>query len=152
MILKDSFEIEAPAEAVWIFLLDIPRVSTCVPGAEAVKEVEPDIYRGKLKARVGAVKAAFEGEAKIEEKVAPEKLSASFKAQDRALASIVTGNFVAQLTPVENGTQLDYEMDIAIRGRLGTIGFTVVQQTAKKMAGAFITCLTENLATFAPEK
>ena len=151
MILKDSFEIEAPAEAVWAFLLDIPRVSTCVPGAEGVEEVEPDIFRGKLKTRVGAVKAAFEGQTTIEERIAPKKLSASFKAQDRVLASLVTGTFTARLTPIEAGTQLDYEIEIAMRGRLAIIGFTVVQQTAKKMATAFITCLTENLATFAPD-
>jgi carbon monoxide dehydrogenase subunit G len=150
MILKDSFEIEAPIEAVWAFLLDIPRVSTCVPGAEAVAEVEADRYRGKLKARVGAVKAAFAGEAKIEEKVPPKKLAASFKAQDRALASIVTGSFVARLTSIENGTQLDYEMEIAMRGRLGTIGFTVVQQTAKKMSAAFIECVAGALARLDP--
>ena len=150
MILKDSFEIEAPIEAVWAFLLDIPRVSTCVPGAEAVAEVGPDIYRGKLKARVGAVKAAFDGEAKIEEKVAPERLSASFKAEDRKLVSIVTGSFVARLTPLEHGTQLDYEMEIAIRGRLGTIGYTVVQQTAKKMSAAFIECVAGALARLDP--
>ena len=146
MILKDSFEIEAPAEAIWEFLLDIPRVSTCVPGAEDVEEVEPDVYRGKLKSRVGAVKAAFKGEAKIEEKIAPELLAATFEAQDRALASIVTGKFKAQLTPIEAGCRLDYEMDISIRGRLGTIGFTVVQQTAKKMTAEFIACLSASLS------
>lgn len=146
MILKDSFEIEAPVEAVWAFLLDIPRVSACVPGAEAVEEVEPDRYRGKLKAKVGAVKAAFDGEAQLEEKVAPEKLSASFKAEDRKLASIVTGSFVAQLSPTDRGTRLDYEMDIAMRGRLGSIGFTVVQQTAKKTSVEFIDCVATALA------
>jgi hypothetical protein len=146
MKLQDSFVIEAPVEQVWAFLLDVPRVSACVPGAEAVKEVKPDVYQGKLKARVGAVKAAFDGEATIEEKIAPERFSASFKAQDRALASIVTGIFIARLTPVEAGTQLDYEMEVAIRGRLGSIGSTVVQQTAKKMSVEFIDCVAGALA------
>ena len=146
MILKDSFEIEASVEQIWEFLLDIPRVSVCVPGAEDVKEVEPDVYQGKLKAKVGAVKAAFIGEARIEEKIAPEMLSATFKAQDRALASTVTGKFTARLSPIETGSRLDYEMDVAIRGRLGTLGFTVVQQTAKKMTVEFIACLLANLS------
>ena len=150
MKLQDSFEIEAPAEQIWEFLLDIPRVSVCVPGAEDVKEVEPDVYQGKLKARVGAVKAAFTGEAKIEEKIAPEMLSATFKAQDRALASMVTGKFTAKLTPIEIGCRLDYEMDVAMRGRLGTIGFTVVQQTAKKMTAEFIACLSASLSAMDP--
>lgn len=146
MILQDSLIIEAPVDAVWAFMLDIPRVSACVPGAEGVKETEPDAFHGKLKTRVGAVKAAFEGEAKIEEKIIPQKLSASFKAQDRALASIVTGAFSVQLTAIEAGTQLDYKMDITMRGRLATLGFAVVQQTAKKMTAEFAACLTTALA------
>jgi carbon monoxide dehydrogenase subunit G len=87
MKLQDSFVIEAP---VWAFLLDVPRVSACLPGAEAVKEVKPDVY--------------------------------------------------------EAGTQLDYEMEAAIRGRLGSIGSTVVQQTAKKMSVEFIDCVAGALA------
>jgi carbon monoxide dehydrogenase subunit G len=145
MKLKDSFVIEAPVEAVWAFLHDIPRVSACMPGAEAVQEVEPDVYQGKLQARVGAVKAAFEGEATIEERVEPEKLLASFKAQDRKLATNVTGNFIAQLSAVEGGTQIEYEMDFAMRGRLATMGFSVVQRTAKKMTAEFARRLKEAL-------
>lgn len=146
MKLQDSLIIEAPVDAVWAFILDIPRVSACVPGAEGVNQTEPDAYRGKLKAKVGAVKAAFEGEAKIEEKISPQKLSASFKAQDRALASIVTGAFSVQLTPIADGTQLDYQMDITMRGRLATMGFAVVQQSAKKMTAEFAACLSAALA------
>ncbi len=59
MLIKDKFTVNAPVETVWAFIHDIPRVSACIPGAEAVEEVEPDVYRGKLKARVGVVKAAF---------------------------------------------------------------------------------------------
>ena len=147
MILKDSLVIEAPVETVWSFLLDIPRVSACMPGAEAVEEVEPDVYQGKLTARVGVVKAAFKGRATVEERVEPELISASFKAEDRALASIVTGTFIARLTAIEAGTQIDYEMNLTMRGRLATMGFTVMQQTAKKMTAEFANCLANELSS-----
>jgi carbon monoxide dehydrogenase subunit G len=141
MLIKDGFTVEATPEAVWTFILDIPRVSGCVPGATDVKETEPNVYQGKLQARVGAVKAAFSGQATLEEQVAPERLSASFKADDRALASSVTGTFIVRLTPVEAGTQVEYEIDVAMRGRLAQIGFAAVQQTAKRMTAEFVRCL-----------
>ena len=34
MIIEDKFVISASQQDVWDFLLDIPKVSTCVPGAE----------------------------------------------------------------------------------------------------------------------
>jgi carbon monoxide dehydrogenase subunit G len=150
MLIKDAFTVNAPVETVWAFIHDIPRISACVPGAEAVEEVEPDVYRGKLKARVGAVKAAFDGQATVLERITPERLSASLKAEDRTLASSVTGTFTAQLTPVEASTQIDYEMKLAIRGRLATVGFTVVQQTAKKMTAEFVRSLQEALSDSSP--
>lgn len=87
MLIKDGFIVEAPPEAVWTFVLDIPRVSGCVSGATGGKETDPNVYQGKLQARVGVVKATFSGQATLEEQVAPERLSASFKADDRTLAS-----------------------------------------------------------------
>lgn len=146
MVIKGRLTVDAPLETVWAFLQDTPRVSACMPGAEGVEEVEPDVFRGKLKARVGAVAAAFEGQVKITERVAPERIVASVKADDRALASSVTGTFVCQLKPLEAGTQLDYEVDVAIRGRLAQIGFAVVQATARKMTAQFADCLQEALS------
>ena len=99
MNIKDSFVIEAPVATVWAFLMDIPQMSACMPGAEAVEEVEPDVYQGRLTAKVGAIKAAFSGQATIEERVEPERITASFKADDRKLASVVTGRFTASLPP-----------------------------------------------------
>ncbi|MFQ5611080.1 MAG: CoxG family protein [Anaerolineae bacterium] len=147
MLIKNNFTVEAPPEAVWAFLLDIPRVSACVPGAEGVEEIEPDVFRGKLTSRVGAVRAAFAGQVTVVERVAPERLVASFQAEDRALASSVGGTFTSRLTPVEGGTQLDYEVDVALRGRLAQIGFAAVQQTARSMTARFARCLQEALST-----
>jgi uncharacterized protein len=147
MIIKDTFTVGAPVETVWAFLHDIPRVSACMPGAEQVKEVETDVYQGRLTSKVGAVRAAFVGRVSIVERVAQERLVASVKADDRALASSVSGTFSCQLAPVEGGTRLDYEVDVAIRGRLAQIGFTAVQQTAKRMTAEFARCLQEALST-----
>ena len=145
MILKDTFTIAANIEEVWAFLRDIPEMSSCLPGATGVSESAAGVYKGKLTSKVGAIKANFSGEATIEEEVPPARMVASFNAKDRALGTAVSGKFSAELTVVEEGTELAYEMDIAMRGRLASIGHTVVQQTAKKMTRTFINCVTDRL-------
>jgi carbon monoxide dehydrogenase subunit G len=147
MLIKDNFVVTAPVEVVWAFFQDMPRVSMCMPGADSVEEVEPNKYRGKLKAKVGAIRASFSGEVVITDQVAPELLKASIKAEDRSLASLVTGTFTSQLTPVESGTQVDYEVDVALRGRLATVGFASVQQVARRMTTQFASCLQEALSS-----
>lgn len=146
MVIEGSLTVEAPVERVWAFIQDTPRVSACMPGAENVEEVEPDVYRGALKSRVGAVSAAFEGQVRIEERDAPQRMVASVKADDRRLASSVTATFVCRLTSLDAGTQIDYEIDMAIRGRLAQVGYAAVQQTARRMTAEFAQCLQETLS------
>ena len=137
MILKDTFTVDAPLDAVWAFLQDIPRLSACVPGAEDVAAVEPDVYRGRLKARVGPLAVAFGGQITILERVPPKRLTALVEGDDKSSASFVKAKFTGHLASVEGGTQLTYEVDMALRGRLAQFGFAVFQGTAKKMAAEF---------------
>lgn len=146
MLIKDGFVVNAPLETVWAFLHDIPRLSACVPGVEEVEEIEPDKYQGRLKVKVGPLTAVFGGTVTIVERIAPELLVAQVEGEDRSSASFVKATFSGRLTPVETGTQLDYEMDLALRGRLAQFGLTVVQGTAKKMTAEFVKRLQEALA------
>jgi carbon monoxide dehydrogenase subunit G len=141
MLLKDSFLIEAPVEAVWTLLQDVHRISTCVPGVEEVEEVGPDTYHGVLKIKVGPIGASFAGQVTITERRPLERLVAEVAGKDKGTASQVKAKFTGVLSPAESGTQLDYEMDVALRGRLAQFGMTVVQATAKKMTADFARCL-----------
>ena len=146
MVIKGALTVDAPVEAVWAFLQDTPRVSTCMPGVEEVEEVEPNLYRGRLRVKVGPLAASFGGRVTIVERAAPERMVAQVEGEDRSLASRVKATFTGTLTQVEAGTQLDYAVDLAIRGRLAQFGFPVVQATAKKMTAEFARCLQEALS------
>jgi carbon monoxide dehydrogenase subunit G len=141
MLIEGTFTVAAHIDTVWALIQDMRQVSSCMPGAENVEEVEPDVYRGALRSRVGAVSAAFEGTARIDERDAPTRMVASIQAEDRRLASSVTATFVCQLTLLEAGTRIDYEVDMAIRGRLAQVGYAAVQQTARRMTAQFAECL-----------
>lgn len=146
MLLKDSFMIEAPVEAVWALLEDVHRIAGCVPGIENVEEIGPDTYNGALKIKIGPIGAAFTGQVTITERIPLERLVAEVSGQDKSSASLVKATFTGQLNRVETSTQLDYEMDIALRGRLAQFGLAVVQGTAKKMTTEFARCVTAKLA------
>lgn len=147
MLLKDSFTIQAPVEAVWTLLQDIQRIAACVPGVGGVEETGPDSYDGVLKIKIGPISAAFAGQVTIIERRPMERLVAEVAGKDKGSASQVKATFTGRLSPTETGTQLDYEMDVALRGRLAQFGLTVVQATAKKMTAEFARCLDDVLAS-----
>lgn len=148
MILKDSFIIEAPINDVWALLQDVHRVSTCVPGVDSVEEIGPDMYNGVLKVKVGPISTSFQGEVTLTEQTYPPgRLVAEVSGNDKASASQVKATFTGLLSSAEGGgTQLDYEMDVALRGRLAQFGLVVVKATAKKMASEFVKRFTALLA------
>jgi carbon monoxide dehydrogenase subunit G len=146
MKLEDTFTINAPLETVWEYLVDIPRVSVCTPGVEEVKQIEPDVYDGLLKVKVGPVSAAFSGRVSIVERLPPERMVARIEGKDKATASNVKATFSADLKPEGSSTLISYSLDVTLRGRLAQFGVAVVQGTAKKMAVEFANCLQEALS------
>jgi carbon monoxide dehydrogenase subunit G len=66
MKLENEFTVEVPVEDVWEVLLDLERVTPCLPGA-ALTEESGNEYKGEMKVRLGPVSQEYEGTVKIEE-------------------------------------------------------------------------------------
>ena len=156
MIIEDRFQVAAPIEEVWEFLLDIPKVSVCMPGVEEVKEVKPDVYEGTFKVKIGPVAAAFGGIVSIIERIPQQHLAARVEGRDKMTSSSVTATFEADLAPAVEGspasTELTYKMDVSMRGRLAQFGMAVFKATAKKMTAQFAQCLQDNLSRDEPDR
>lgn len=151
MRIEDSFTVPAPIESVWNVLIDMDRVSGCVPGAHSVTLVEEDTYDGVLSVGVGPVKASFAGRVRLLEQHAPDRIVAEVEGQDRATGSFVKATFTGVLSAVEGGSSIHYDVDVALRGRLAQFGGAVVQATAKQMTAQFARCLGKILVDTAQD-
>src|SRR5574342_420962 len=137
MQIADSFVVGAPPEEVWAFLFDLKQMGECVPGLASVEKVDEKTYRGTLKVKVGPVAAAFGGTATLTEFDPPRRMAAVLEGDDKLIASLVKTSFLSTLTAVEAGTEVAYQMEVNLRGRLAQFGTTVVRATAKKMTAEF---------------
>ena len=146
MILKDTFTVDASIEDVWDFFQDIPRLSACIPGIEEVEEIEPDLYRGVMKVKVGPLSASFTGQVKVIERTEPVRMVALVEGEDKSSASAAKATFTGEMFEEEEGVRLEYETDISMRGRLAQFGFVVIRGTAKKMTKVFAKNMQEALS------
>jgi uncharacterized protein len=137
MLIKDSFMLDAPRDAVWALFEDVERAGSCVPGVEKITRVDDQNYQGLLKVKVGPIAASFNGQVRIVERSAQDKIVAEVTGEDKGSASRVKATFTGRLSPEGEATRLDYEMEVALRGRLGQFGGAVVRATAKKMTAEF---------------
>jgi carbon monoxide dehydrogenase subunit G len=137
MQIVDSFVIKASREAVWQFIFDIPRMSKCIPGIEAVEIIDDKNYRGKLVVKVGPIKSEFGGTVTLTEISAPDRIAGSVEGDDKSSASSVKASFTGTLTDVEDGTQAAFVVDANLRGRLAQFGGPIINATAKKLTAEF---------------
>ena len=128
-----------------IFIQDIPRLSACIPGIEEVEEIEPDVYRGVLKVKVGPLSARFSGQVKVIERVELERMVALVEGEDKSSARAAKATFTGKMFHEESGVRVEYETDISTRGRLAQYGFAVIRGTAKKMTKEFVKNMQEAL-------
>ena len=145
MKIEGSFTLEAPIRTVWDYLLNIEEMSQCIPGVNALETIDAKTYRGKLEVKIGPIKAAFGGTVTLLEVEPPHRIVAAIEADDRRNASQVKATFISVLNPIADGTEVTYAIDANVRGRLAQFGQAVAQSTAKKMAGAFGSCMQKKL-------
>ena len=65
MLVSNEFEVSQPVATVWEFFQDVPGVAACLPGAELTDDLGDDEYAGTVNLRMGPVKLAFAGKARV---------------------------------------------------------------------------------------
>ena len=62
------------------------------------------------------------------------------------IAGFAKGGAKVILTEAEGGTQLDYEVNAKVGGKLAALGSRLIDSTAKKLAGEFFSNLSDHVA------
>ena len=124
---------------LWNFLLDIPQMAVCVPGAEAVTASGVDRYRGRLRIKLGPVRLKLEGEMVLHERDDSQwRAAARTEAADRRLGggAKVTGEM--RLVEVsESTTELILAGQVRFLGKLGEFGEPLIRKRAELVVAEF---------------
>jgi carbon monoxide dehydrogenase subunit G len=135
-------------ERLWDLLMDVPAVGRCVPGIESVEAVDPNVYKGALKVHVGPIGLALQGAITVEEadRVA-WRARMPADASDRRLAGGIRARLHLTLSPVEAGTRVRIDTDLAVLGKIGEFGQPVIRKKADALLEEFARNLRAALAS-----
>ena len=139
MIIDQQVTIPAPVERVWDFMMDVPAVSTCVPGVEAVELISDDVYKGVIGIKIGPVGLHMKGQVTLVEQDRENwQARMDVEATDRRIPGNVNAKAWMKLTPREDGqTDLQIHTDASILGKLGQFGQAVMKKKADQIIGEF---------------
>lgn len=139
MILDQKVVVQAAAERVWEFVMDIPAVSRCVPGVESFEKIDDDTFLGSLKVKVGPIGVKLSGKVMVVERDRENLRSRmDLQAAEKRLNSAVSAQATITLVPLsETETELQIHTESSILGKLGEFGQAVMRRKADQIVGEF---------------
>jgi carbon monoxide dehydrogenase subunit G len=132
-----SVEIPAPPDRVYAFLLDVPRVAGCLPGASDVQDRGASRYAGGLAVAVGPIRIALDGEVEIvSHDDATRTVTLRANGDDRR-AGGVRALITMRAQHSGTGTRLLLDSDVQVLGRLGDLGRPIMKRKADQLIVEF---------------
>jgi carbon monoxide dehydrogenase subunit G len=138
MKIEQSFVVDAPADRVWSLIRDPEIMVGCVPGCDAIEQVDDTTYTADVTVSVGPIKATFSLVIEVVEEVPPILVKTLSRGEEGSRASMVKSVNEMRLTRLAGGeTEIAYSADVEISGRLGRYGAGMMKKIATKLAGKF---------------
>jgi hypothetical protein len=128
--------IPAPREAVWRALNDPAVLKQCIPGCESITKTSDTDLQARVIAKVGPVKAGFNGIVHLSDLNPPNSYRISGEGKG-GLAGFAKGGADVRLETVTEGTKLSYDVDAQVGGKLAMLGSRLIDSTARSMATQF---------------
>ncbi len=146
MVIRDSFDVDAPLETVWALLKDVPRVATCIPNAKVTEVVDDRTYKAEVGIKVGPVAVSYKVTIVIESIDDVEHRAVlNVKGSESKGRGGVTARVTSQAEQRGNSTHVTLETDAAITGIIATVGGRLIEGVAKATTAKF----AQNLAKLA---
>lgn len=137
MKFQGNLLIGRPIEKVWEFLWDVEKLSHCIPGCRGVKILkEREKYELSVKDSVGPITVQFELLANVKKLEPLKKIEIAMEGKDFK-AGGVRQTMALALSSKGNDTQVDFETDVNVFGRLGTLGYPFVKKKAEAVIKEF---------------
>ena len=138
MILRGEFVLPATRQRVWEALWDVQTVASWVPGCVAAERVDERTYRIRLEQQISMLKASFDLLLTVVESDPPSRILLRGTGEDRRISSTLQLESELRLEPaVDQATRVVYRHDLSVFGRLGAIGFPLIQRKAREAESEF---------------
>ena len=138
MILSGAFKVPAARDVVYARLTDAKFFASCVDGVGDLTEVDPTHYTATLETRIAYMKFKFAVKIAFVDMDPPNGMTARAEGEPLGSVGRLTSTARATLSQGPDGTDVAYEIDVALAGKLGSIGQPVLKSKAKDMERSFV--------------
>lgn len=148
MILEGQFNLKAPIQKVWDFLLKPDTLASCIPGSEKMEQIDDKTYDSIVKQKVGPISVRLKFTTVLTEVEPPKHIKAAGKGADIGKAGYFTHEITVDLAEIsQDEVEVSYKADVNIVGRLATFGERIMRAKAKSVGEEFTKNLQDKLTS-----
>lgn len=145
--IEERFEVQAPVEQVWKYLIDPARVVECLPGAELLEMKDDHNFLGAIKVKVGPMAMSYKGQAKFTE--VNEETHQVRMVGDAREVSGSGSTKVTMLSTVTSrangGSEVVVTAEVELVGRIVQFGRGMIEEVSRQMFRQFSACVKTKL-------
>jgi carbon monoxide dehydrogenase subunit G len=146
MLIENEFEVAAPVDKVWAYLLDVPNLAPCLPGAELVDDDGNGTYKGKVTTKLGPVSLKFSGTAKIvESDESSRRIVMHASGSEDKGKGTATMTVTSTLVPAGRGTRVKVAQDLQVSGAAAQFGRGMIADVTGVLMKSFADCIQYNI-------
>ncbi len=146
MLIENAFDVQAPIEEVWAYMLDVEKVVVCMPGAQLTETVDERNYKGKVTVKLGPVSLSFAGRVELTERDEDShKMVLKGKGQEARGKGAAQATITATLTTTDSGTNVAVEQDLIVTGQAAQLSRGMMQDVSQRLSKQFADCLESNI-------
>jgi uncharacterized protein len=132
-----QLRVKAPREKVFAAVRDARFFASCVDGVSDLTELAPDRYAAVLETKVAYMSFKFKVTVEVTRAEAPREIEAKVEGTPLGIVGRLTATSLTTLTEANGETLIDYSVDVALTGKLGSLGQPVLRSKAKEMERQF---------------
>jgi uncharacterized protein len=145
--IEEQFEVKAPVNRVWEYLIDPARVVVCIPGAELLETLDERTFLGAVKVKVGPIAMSYKGQIKFTEMDEQNhQVRMVGEGREAGGAGSAKVNMLSKVTASEAGGALvvvSAEVDLV--GKVVQFGRGMIEEVSKQLFRQFSACVKQQL-------
>src|SRR3990172_4434972 len=120
MKFEGTYEVQAPRDRVWAFVIDPNKIGKCLPDLQSLEIEGEDKFTARVRVGIGFIKAEFKFHLMIIEKKPPSY--ARLRGIGTSSGNSLDMDTAIALTEIPSGTKLSYKADVKVAGAMAGLG------------------------------
>ena len=146
MLIENTFDVSAPIDQVWSYLLDVEKVVPCMPGAELTETIDERNWKGKVTIKLGPVSLAFAGKVTMEElDEAAHRAVLKASGMEQRGKGAASATITSTLEQSPEGTRVQIVQDLRVSGQAAQFSRGMMQDVSNRLTREFADCLQANM-------